>query len=314
MSNIKNLINQIYHIDCREFMKELPPRIIDCTVTSPPYWRLRDYKLLKQEWDNGAWYGSLGLEKDFSLYIKHLCDVFDGLKRILKDSGTLWVNIGDTYNNSSPGSRDPDRWPKQSRNNHRCDKPIITYPRKSLCLIPERFVIEMVNRGWIIRNKIIWHKPNCFPSSQKDRFTVDFEELFLFVKSRHYYFKQQYEPQKESSIYRYNYSFGGVPGKAYPNEKRKKPYPDIWKPNIDGRIKRAVWKISARPFKGPHFAKFPEELVRTPILAGCPENGIVYDPFCGTGTTCAVAKNLGRNYIGNDLKKEYVDISKERIQ
>jgi len=310
----KRLINKIYHTDCRNFMSAMPAASIDCCFTSPPYYALRDYKLKPQLWDSGLWCGSLGMEKDFNLYIKHLCDVFDCLKKPLKESGTLWVNIGDTYNNYTPGTRDSKRWPKQSRNDHRCDKPIIRYPRKSMFLIPERFVIEMVSRGWISRNKIIWHKPNVMPSSQKDRFTVDYEELFLFVKSRHYYFKQQYEPQKESSIIRSNYYFGGVPGSAYPDEKRIKPYPDKWKPNLKGRIKRCVWTISARPFKGNHFAKFPEELVRIPILSGCPPRGLVYDPFCGTGTTCAVAKELGRNYIGNDLKKEYVDMAKERMK
>ena len=133
-----------------------------------------------------AWKGELGLEPTFDLYIKHLCDVFDAVKQVLKDEGTIWVNLGDTYSSNKSGESN-----KQMVQLKR--KPVEGLPTKSLVMIPFRFAIEMVNRGWILRNTIIWHKRNCMPSSAKDRFTVDFEYLFFFSKKKKYYFETQLE-------------------------------------------------------------------------------------------------------------------------
>lgn len=223
----------------------------------------------------GAWRGQLGLEPSFELYIKHLCDIFEESKRVLRDDGTLWVNLGDTYGGSwgssghTPETKNLNRLTigyGSTKGTAEATKGM----EKSLVMIPFRFAIEMVNRGWILRNTLIWHKPNCMPSSAKDRFTVDYEYVFYFSKKKKYYFEQQFETQLESSVYRTNYHFGGVPGDQYPNEKRQNPYPYEWKPNMLGRNKRAVWSICPQPYPEAHFATYPEELCVTPISAGCP--------------------------------------------
>lgn len=307
--------NVILQGDASAKLKELPDKSINMCMTSPPYWALRDYGVE----------GQLGLEFTIKEFINNLCNVFDEVKRVLKDDGTCWVNLGDTYAGANSGSR----WntghqtipgsggkkklfelSKQS-NTKKFEKSLA---RKSLCMIPERFAIEMLNRGWILRNKIIWHKPNIMPSSAKDRFTTDFEYLFFFSKKGSYYFEQQFEPQLESSVNRMSYDFGGRPGEAYPNDKRESPFPKQWNPNPRGRNKRAVWKISTRPMKEAHFATYPEELCETPISAGCPEGGIVIDPFFGSGTTGLVARKQKKNYIGIELNQEYIKIAEKRLQ
>jgi len=166
--------------DCLEKMKELPDESVDMVMTSPPYWALRDYGVD----------GQLGLEPTFQEYINKLCDIFDEVKRVLKKEGTCWVNMGDTY---SGGVNNND---KKKVDGAKTIKPIKAMGVQDKCLlqIPSRFAIEMCNRGWILRNEIIWHKPNCMPSSVRDRFTVDFEKIFFFTKSKKYYFETQYEP------------------------------------------------------------------------------------------------------------------------
>jgi site-specific DNA-methyltransferase (cytosine-N4-specific) len=163
----------------------------------------------------------------------------------------------------------------------RCD-----VPRKSLCLIPFRFAIEMVRRGWLLRNVIIWHKPNVVPESVKDRFTLDFEYLFFFAKSPRYYFQQQFEPSTQ---------------------------PVTVRDRSTQRNKRCVWSISTRGFAGNHFAAYPEALLETPIAAGCPVGGVVLDPFLGTGTTALAAERLGRRWIGIELNPAYVQLAQERL-
>jgi len=222
--------NRIIQGDTKEVLKTLPAGSVNCIVTSPPYWGLRDYKIKPQIWDGdkncnhewgnkiitlkhksgetnpgkegwykdrgasddkgncfcvkcGAWKGNLGLEPTFELYIKHLCDIFDEGKRVLRDDGTCWVNLGDTYWGGGQGGTNygGKEVVKESNYGHIAKGRI--YKTKSLCLIPQRFAIEMINRGWILRNTIIWHKPNCMPSSARNRFTVDFEYLYFFTKS-----------------------------------------------------------------------------------------------------------------------------------
>ena len=198
--------NKIYQGDCIEELKKLPNETINCVMTSPPYWALRDYGID----------GQLGLEPTFQEYITKLCDIFDEVKRVLKREGTCWVNIGDTYASGGGASRhkgynDP-KYPngRTGEFEEPNTNPQNGATEKSLCQIPSRFAIEMTNRGWILRNTIIWHKPNCMPSSIKDRFTVDFEYVFFFVKNKKYWFETQYEPiQSESTIERYKYKFSG---------------------------------------------------------------------------------------------------------
>jgi DNA modification methylase len=193
-------------------------------------------------------------------------------------------------------------------------------PAKTLCQIPARFSLEMMNRGWILRNEIIWWKPNCMPSSAQDRFTVDFEKILFFVKSRKYYFKQQFEELRDRAR---------LTRRAFnPHTKKKRVYGDgriaainpktIEASNLrslkKGRNKRCVWRVAVRPYHGNHFATYPPELIETPIKAGCPKSGIVLDPFIGSGTTACVAHTLGRKFIGIDLNSEYVRLSKNRLR
>ena len=287
-------LNKIYQGDCLEVLKSFPDDSIDMVMTSPPYWALRDYGVE----------GQLGLEPTFQEYITKLCDIFDEVKRVLKKEGTCWVNMGDTY---SGGVNNND---KKKVDGAKTIKPIKAVGVQDKCLlqIPSRFAIEMTARGWILRNEIIWHKPNCMPSSVKDRFTVDFEKLFFFTKSKKYYFETQYEEAT---------SISGKPSK--PSAEMTKAYlgnPPTFTRKVgeQGRNKRCVWRITTKPYKEAHFATYPEALCETPIKAGCPVGGTVLDPFFGAGTTGLVAKKLGRNYIGIELNPEYIKIVEERLK
>ncbi len=201
----------------------------------------------------GAWKGQLGLEPSIDLFIEHTMEIFDEIRRVLKKCGTCWINLGDTYYTTSGIQKDNLNSQKyiqctginravKSRGNGEL-------PSKCLSLIPFRFALAMINRGWILRNDIIWHKPSAVPSSAHDRFTVDYEHVFFFSKSKKYYFEKQIEPFKDSTLRK----------KAY----RNKSHPQ-------GRNKRCIWSISSRPLKEAHFAVYPEELCETPIKAGCP--------------------------------------------
>ncbi len=281
--------NTIMNGSALEHLKELPDQSIDMVMTSPPYWALRDYGV----------HGQLGLEPSFEEYVNKLCDIFDGVKRVLKKHGTCWVNLGDTYAGTMP------RQPKDvigSLEEGRAylggtkDKGITD---KCLIMIPMRFAIEMVNRGWILRNVIIWHKPNCMPSSIKDRFTVDFEYLFFFSKNKKYYFETQYEPNETKGDSRIDK--GNL---RYDNETQTEVTI-----NSIGRNKRTVWKINPKPFSEAHFAVYPEEICETPIKAGCPRY------VC---KKCGNAKERRYEYESNEKLKEvslhtkYENLGQER--
>lgn len=301
--------NKIYQGDALSVLKKLPYESIDMCITSPPYWNLRDYDNLNQ----------IGLEKTPEEYVNNLIKIFDEVKRVLKPEGSLFVNISESYHD------------------------------KNLIGIPERFSVGMVDEGWIRRNTIIWHKPNPIPVSVNDRFTVDFEYMYFFVKNKNYFFEQQFDDNH--------------------------------------RNKRTVWTITTKNYQDAHFAVFPPELIETPIKACCPQfvciecgkpkkkifmqtpeqewgsgsgkagrtieemrtsgkwqgdksigrlklgpmpkkkeqikyescncnttykSGIVLDPFFGSGTTGDVARKLGRDYIGIELNPEYIDLATKR--
>lgn len=231
----------------------------------------------------GAWQGQLGLEPQIDLYLKHLLQIMDECKRVLRDDGTMWVNLGDSYAGSwgNYGSREGGQ---RELKEDRFDRPGVTpqdflpgtvncgISPKSLCLIPERFAIEMVNRGWILRNKLIWHKPNCMPSSAKDRFTVDFEPIFFFVKSKKYWFEQQYEENLGTGHYRKDGTSGG-PESETKFKNMVLGHPGFRKKfdNPQGHNRRCVWTIPTQPYPESHFATFPEALVEPMIKAGCPQ-------------------------------------------
>lgn len=312
--------NKIYTGHALEILKSFDDKSINMCITSPPYWSLRDYNTTPVKW-NDDWNGELGAEPDFEQYINHLCDVFDEVKRVLKDDGTCWVNIGDTYGGSCLGlSYGVRSKGKKSFLKTTDYLPKVAHSRgihsKSLLLIPFRFAIEMINRGWTIRNVIIWHKPNGTPESVKDRFTNDFEYLFFFSKSKKYYFEQQFEPYANTTVQRSKRNNNSKKTGQYKGltvEHLQKMREKILSDESKGRNKRAVWHISTTGFKGAHFATYPTKLIETPIKAGCPENGIILDPFIGSGTTAVVAKELNRNYIGIELNPEYIKIAEDRI-
>ncbi len=308
-------INHIYLGDAKKVLKSFPNESIDMIMTSPPYWALRDYGVKEQ----------LGLENNFSEYLDRLCNIFDEAKKVLRDEGTCWVNLGDTYagsqstNSSVSSINQLNTHITKAYRKEALNKKVKGIPNKSLSLIPFRFALEMINRGWILRNVIIWHKPNCMPTSAKDRFTVDFEYLFFFVKSKKYYFRPQYEPHSEDSIRRAEYEKRRVDcGKENSNvgaksEKYGMPA-RIVKLNPLGHNKRTTWTIHTKGFSGNHFATYPEKLCEIPINAGCPENGIVLDPFFGAGTTGLVAVKQNRRFIGIEINKSYVKLAKKRIK
>ncbi len=330
------------HGDALCCLKTLPDESVDCVVTSPPYWALRDYGVKGQQ----------GLERTPEEYLGKLCAVFDEVHRVLKPHGTCWVNMGDTYASKTKGSggtaqNTPDyaRLKKRAGFQARTFAPGV--PDKSLCLIPFRFALGMVERNWLLRNVLIWYKPNAFPSSAKDRFTVDFEYLFFFVKSRSYYFERQFEPHHDSTKKRVS-SFRRNKERFDPARHKSDPKSGVCPfavlsrictngLNPRGRNKRCVWRIPVRSFAEKHFASYPQEIVETPIRAGCPplvckacgratskkkceactcatRPGIVLDPFFGAGTTGVVAHKLKRTFVGIELNAEYIRIAKKRLR
>lgn len=292
---------KLYNGDTLKILETMEPESVDMIVTSPPYWALRDYHAD----------GQLGREERFSEYVQNLCAYFDQAKRVLKDSGTLWVNLGDTYFSHHKGTGGASA--KQESNKGSWFKPMNIrskeLPINSLCLIPSRFAIDMQSRGWILRNDIIWHKPNQMPTSVKNRFTVDYEHLFFFTKqSSKYYFEQQTEPYQSKVNHK-------------PRNKNAEKYKGTGLYSDGGRDyysqgarnKRSVWSINTKGIRDNHFATYPQELIETPIKAGCPEGGVVLDIFMGSGTTGVVAEKLNRKWIGIELNKDYCQSSIERI-
>ena len=352
--------------DSLEVLKTMQSKSVNMIVTSPPYFNLRDYGNENE----------IGKEKTIDEYIGKLISVFKECYRVLKDDGSLWVNIDDVYVN------------------------------QCLACIPDLLKIEMVKQGWNCRNEVIWHKPNAMPSSAKTRFNNDYEKFYFFTKSKYYYFDTQYEPFKSKVVKNKNSGNNGkyltveqessvrqgmnktrgtkiievrreLPtqeefvdfirsrtnikelaensnikkttiehwfrrdkcGFAYPSiddwnsikwliddfskEFMEMDYKltevtyetdDIMKNADKGRLKRSVWSVNTKGFKGCHFAPYPEELVETPIKACCPKDGVVLDPFMGSGTTGVVCKKLNVNFIGIDINEKYVELARNRIE
>lgn len=311
---MENFLNKIINGNSLEVLKTIPDNSIDCCITSPPYWGLRDYGHDEQ----------LGSEKHFKDFVINLSNVFDEVQRVLKPTGTCFINLGDTYGGSGSGTTknaDTSKYVENSKQVYvlpngtsKASQFRGTAMNKSLCMIPERFAIEMIDRGWCLRNQIIWHKPNQMPSSAKDRFTVDFEKVFFFVKQpTDYYFKQQLEPYTEpldrwaGQMVRGNYKT-----KTEQFAVQERNGRDM-RPNPEGKNMRTVWSINTEPSTEAHFATYPQRLVERMLKAGCPENGIVLDPFFGSGTTGVYARKVNRNFVGIELNPEYVKIAENRL-
>lgn len=296
-----------------EALKTLPQGSVDMCVTSPPYYGLRDYGEQRQ----------IGIEQTPDEYIARLLEVFDEVYRVLKPDGTLWLNIGDSYAGSGKGpmslqvtgnGKNKELYNKESRI-YEVPKKWDGIKPKDLIGIPWMLAFALRARGWYLRSDIIWYKTNCLPESAKDRPTKTYEHIFLLAKSRNYYFdyKAIQEPIKEVSRERYkrgrsaNSKYVGQQGITQVRE-------DFSDFDQQFRRKRDVWEVSTNTYKmDEHFAMFPERLIEPCILAGSKEGGVVLDPFFGSGTTGAVAKRFGRDFIGIDLNARYLEKAKERI-
>jgi len=317
--------------DVIEKLREIGPETVQTVVTSPPYWQLRDYEID----------GQIGLEKTPKEYIGRIVAVFREVKRVLKNDGTAWVNIGDSYaayGESKPQhlSEAADKYSprKNKRNLNRQDNGDVRHPSrtipkgikpKDLIGIPWRIALALQADEWYLRSDIIWSKPNPMPESVTDRPTKAHEYIFLLSKSPKYYYDADAirQPVAESTIGRGPVDFGGAKGRAYKPDKNDPNFRngneqwgrtfDYTKSSANGANRRSVWRIATQSYPEAHFATFPEKLPELCIKAGTRLKDIVLDPFMGSGTTCAVAKKLGRRYIGIELNPEYVELAKKRI-
>ena len=414
-------INEIYNEPCLDTLRKMPNEFLDCVITSPPYWQLRDYGY------DGQW----GLEPTFQLYLEHLWEMMDEIYRVLKPTGTCWINLGDTY---ARGGRNKDATNDTLRNTNKNiepnSKPDYNGLNKCLMLIPHRFAIGCIDRGWIMRNDIIWAKRNGMPESCTDRFSKKHEFFFFMVKSEKYHFDLDSirDSIKTVSIERYKYKFTGqeggnsnnfkgtrslIPQSKYQTidiekehrqgmhqnrgenviEKRPslptqkefvkflrerikinvlidsvdipkttiehwyrndekgfafpsiehwdiiKDYLDAWDDefeSMDFKMTQVVyesddinknaergknpgtisdfWDIPTKPSANEHYASYNDDLIRKPILAGCPEGGLIYDPFMGTGSTAQAAIRSKRNFIGSEMSEKYMKICNKRLE
>ena len=316
MYQIDDIKNAILFGDALLELKKIPIESIDIIITSPPYWGLRDY---------GA-PGQLGLEKTPEQYVDKMVKIFREAKRVLKNEGTLWLNLGDSYvsgkSRYSSGAQtlsgktrgEPVNGNKPDLRHHKFLKD------KDLAGIPWRVAFALQADGWYIRQDIIWHKPNPMPESVTDRCTKSHEYIFLMSKSPKYYFetikeKANYDGRKQEKM-RGSSKYTDkkiVPGNT-PHTFASRGHVR-WQ-TVGGekmRNKRSVWTVPNQPLREAHFATFPEALIEPIVLAGCPKGGIVLDLFMGSGTVAVVAKKLDRNYIGVEINPEYIKIAKRRL-
>lgn len=358
--------------DVRDQLATLPAASVDCCITSPPYFGLRDYGVPASVWGGdpacdhvwdeqdvtaettpnarwqhaeggdghnrwanagthpdqartfatrtlgtcaacGAWRGALGMEPTPALYVAHLVDVFRAVRRVLKPTGTLWLNLGDSYASGMRSSYDSDRKYGGARAS---DKRPPTPPGlkpKDLIGVPWRVAFALQDDGWWLRSDIIWAKENPMPESVTDRPTRSHEYVFLLAASERY----TYDAAAIAEAATHAGRVVAYDGSQKNTDHQNRTYPGATPRDItvkDTRNKRDVWTVNTQPFPGAHFAVFPEALVEPMVLAGCPVGGTVLDPFSGSGTTAAVALRLGRHAIGIDLNPAYVAMAERRAR
>jgi len=296
-------LNKIILGDCLDGLKGLPYNSVDCCVTSPPYFGLRDYGHADQ----------LGLEETPDEYVSNMVKVFGEVKRVLKKEGTLWLNIGDSYYGSGKGGgglNNNDKGTKiSSLNQNR--KAVQGLKAKDLIGIPWMLAFALRADGWYLRQDIIWAKPNPMPESVTDRCTKSHEYIFMLSKSAKYFYDAEsiktamtgsdHDKRMRVSIKRFPTDM--INGIRCANDVIR-----------EMANKRSVWTVNPRPYSEAHFATFPERLIVDCIKAGCPENGLVLDHFMGSGTTALVARKLNRNFIGFELNPEYIEIAEKRLK
>jgi len=291
--------------DVRTRLAEIPDGSIQTCITSPPYWGLRDYGENEQ----------IGLEESPQEYVNSMVEVFREVWRVLRDDGTLWLNIGDSYSGSGKGPAGNLGAAHDERNMEKKHSAIVPdgLKPKDLVGIPWRVAFALQADGWYLRQDIIWAKPNPMPESVTDRCTKSHEYIFLLSKSRSYYFDNQaIKEPAVSNVGNAKIRFGGNKYGDSNDPKHATKSGNVWKPSAT-RNKRDVWTINTKPFKGAHFAVMPEALVEPCVLAGSREGDVVLDPFTGSGTVAVVALANGRNFIGTELNSEYAQIAVERI-
>ena len=318
--------------DCLEVLKTLQSESINCCITSPPYWGLRDY----------GHDGQIGLESTPEAYVAKIVEVFREVRRVLREDGTCWVNLGDSY--ASNGCY-INAWMKKDHNKEKQHLHTSNHTRyedrkafrggewrikaKDLVGIPWRVAFALQADGWYLRQDIIWAKPNPMPESVTDRCTKAHEYIFLMSKNPNYYFDN--ESIKERSVW--DVDGNGTIKRAERQREGLKSNPTEMKNGIrikypngkhgEGqqspktiygkRNKRSVWSVNVKPYKEAHFATFPKELIEPCVLAGCPKDGTILDPFGGSGTTAEVAIENGRNALLIELNPEYIELAKTRI-
>lgn len=296
---------KLYQGDALGILSKMEPESVNCCVTSPPYWGLRDYGVS----------GQLGLEETPEEYVHKLVEVFREVWRVLRKDGTLWLNLGDSYAGSGKGQWEYGKGQKETyiatKDSPQCKIPKLSsgLKPKDLVGIPWRVAFALQADGWYLRSDIIWSKPNPMPESVKDRPTKSHEYIFLLSKSAKYYYDA--EVIKEPCIH--NGKNTGV-GFGHGTDKEKRTRDRIMGPKNATRNKRTVWELPTKSFKEAHFATFPPDLVVPCILAGCPEGGTALDPFAGSGTTLEVATKLNRKSIGIELNPDYCKIIIQRLQ
>lgn len=264
--------NNIIIGDCLQEIQKFQSSQFQCCITSPPYWGLRDYGIA----------GQIGAESNVEVYIQNLVEIFRGVKRVLKDDGSLWINIGDAYTSGGRTWRDADKKNPARAMSYRVPTPQGLKP-KDLIGLPWRLAFALQNDGWYLRSDIIWFKPNCQPESVKDRPTQSHEYIFLLSKSENYFY--DHEAIKENT-----------------ND------------GLGKRNKRSVWSVKTEPFKDAHFAVFPPALIVPCVLAGSQPESWIIDPFLGSGTVGEVCQKLNRKFVGVELNPEYAEIAKRRLQ
>lgn len=271
--------------DVLDVLKTIPDASIDCCITSPPYFAQRNYQVE----------GQLGLEPTISEYLAKLLQVFTEVKRVLTDTGTCWINLSTKIQDGHD------------------------------LMIPERFALGMIKASWIKKRTKIWWKPNAFCRNLYNDMRLDFEYFYFFVKTDNYYFEPQYIPHIGKDLgggiiqYPYRKMYTNRHKKGYISKDAKEAGAFSWTPrerhyNPKGRQKGSVWAIKSHQFRGGHFSSFPEALIEIPVSAGCPEDGVILDPFIGSGTTAIVALKNRRHWIGIDINPDYVKIANHRMK
>jgi len=279
------LYNQILHGDALTVLKGFPQAFVDCIVTSPPYWQQRDYRSHRRQ---------VGREASPAEYVQRLTAIFRECRRVLKDTGTLWLVIGDKYADGAQLG------------------------------LPWRVALALIDDGWILRADCIWHKPNAMPSSAKSRPTTDHEYVFFFTKSKDYYYNADairephvtFTEKSRMKGGRRHFGIRGGTPESGKNGGSMNLHDGRWDQAFHplGRNKRTVWSIPLSKFRDAHFAVFPDSLVETCLLAGCPPHGLVLDPFLGSGTVPLVAHRLHRPYLGIDCVKAYCQMAHRRLR